>query len=612
MSINEGILIWTILIPFITGVLCILISDKLKGIKEFLAILATGIGVVLASYLFSFDELRFFSNWLPFGIDIDFKLYHFSKFVLLGASGFSFLIALYSAAFMSGRKYNLRLYYTYLLFSSAFTYGAMLANNLIVMLFFWGGLLITLYGMIAIGNKKTSYLTAAKSFIIIGISDLCLILGIMIVANLSGTLTMDKIKLPMTGIANAAFILMMIGAAAKAGAMPFHTWIPDAALDAPLPVMAFLPAALEKLLGIYLLARICLDFFEMNASMGLVLLIVGACTIVFAVAMALIQKDYKKLLSYHAISQVGYMVLGIGTGIPIGIAGGIFHMLNHSMYKCCLFLSGGSVEHRTGTTDLNKLGGLASQMPVTAICFAVAALSISGVPPFNGFFSKELIFEGASKLNTPIFLIAAELGAILTFASFLKLGHSAFLGEKKKELENVKESPIAMLIPMIVLATGCILFGVYNKLPLKYLIEPILPMGHEPFWGGIHFTSPITIMSVICLLIAIASHMFGFRRTGEPVKAADHIHHAPVLATIYNWAEKRYLDPYEIGMKLNRIWSLILYYIDRIINWIYDGLITGIINFVSMEIKKAHAGLFSTYLSWGLIGAAGIIILLLL
>ncbi len=124
-------------------------------------------------------------------------------------------------------------------------------------------------------------------------------------------------------------------------------------------------------------------------------MIIGAATILFAVMMALIQKDFKKLLSYHAISQVGYMILGIGTGLPAGIVGGLFHMINHAMYKSCLFLTGGSVEKQAGTTDLKKLGGIGRLMPVTFICFIIAAAAISGVPPLNGFFSKELVYDGA-------------------------------------------------------------------------------------------------------------------------------------------------------------------------------------------------------------------------
>src|SRR5208282_164932 len=209
-----------------------------------------------------------------------------------------------------------------------------------------------------------------------------------------------------------------------------------------------------------------LNLYHLTAGSwaSMVMMIVGSGTIVLAVMMALVQKDYKRLLSYHAISQVGYMVLGIGTALPIGIVGGLFHMINHAMYKSCLFLTGGAVEKQAGSTDLEKLGGLARSMPVTAVCFIVAAASISGVPPFNGFFSKEMVYHAALESGW-VFYAVALLGSVFTAASFLKLGHAAFFG-KRADTPAIREAPLPMLIPMIVLAGLCVLFGVGNSLPL--------------------------------------------------------------------------------------------------------------------------------------------------
>ena len=181
------------------------------------------------------------------------------------------------------------------------------------------------------------------------------------------------------------------------------------------------------------------------------------------------------------------MILGIGTALPVGIVGGLFHMINHAMYKCCLFLTGGAVEKQAGTTDLNKLSGLARRMPITFICFIVAAASISGVPPFNGFFSKELVYDGALERGQWYYW-AALLGSFLTAASFLKLGHSAYLGKASAEIKQVKEAPLAMLVPMLVIAGLCVVFGIWNYLPLQKLIQPILGerlAGHD-FSGWPH------------------------------------------------------------------------------------------------------------------------------
>jgi NADH-quinone oxidoreductase subunit L len=530
---------------------------------------------------------------------------------MLAAAGFTFLIVLYSTIFMSGRKWANQ-FFAYMLISEAMVNGAVLADNLIVMLFFWEGLLGTLFGMIVIGHDK-AYKTAIKAFVIAGVTDLCMMLGIALTYHLSGTLAISKISVPLTLGGSLAFVLIMIGAISKAGSMPFHTWIPDAAIDAPLPFMAFLPASLEKLLGIYLLARISLDMFQLSAGspVSMIMMIIGALTILLAVMMALIQKNFKKLLSYHAISQVGYMILGIGTCLPVGIVGGLFHMINHAMYKSCLFLTGGSVEKQAGTTDLKNLGGIGRLMPVTFICFIIAAAAISGVPPLNGFFSKELVYDGALERHW-IFYAAALLGSFLTAASFLKLGHAAFLGELKEENKNVKEAPWQMLIPMITIASFCVLFGVYNVLPLEKLIQPILGnarlAGHS--FGGFHVNILLVTGTLVALTLALVNHLVGVKKSGSGLGASDHIHHAPVLGGIYDKAEKRWFDPYDLGLKLVDVIANTAYYTDRFINWLSDGLTVGLAYFASFISRNMSGASYSSFVIWSLCGAAAVIVIL--
>ena len=413
---------------------------------------------------------------------------------------------------------------------------------------------------------------------------------------------------------------MMIGAIGKAGAMPFHTWIPDAAIDAPVTFMAFLPAAFEKLLGIYLLARITLDLFKLEKGSGLslLLMIIGAVTIVLAVMMALIQKDFKRLLSYHAVSQVGYMILGIGTAIPIGIAGGIFHMINHAMYKCGLFLSAGSVEHRAGTTELKKLGGLAREMPWTAVGFSVCALAISGVWPLNGFVSKEMVFHGAVESGYVIFAIAAWVGAIFTFASFLKAGHSVFFGPRTTEVPKVKESPAAIVLPILILAGLCLTFGVFNKLPLVNLIQPILA-GHVEAGESIDFTAhalslfnPIAGISILCLVLAFLLHPYGWKRGGKKAYlASEPVHKFPGLKTAYDLAENRIFDLYEQGVVFLRGFSMVLFKgVDRPIDFVYEKVVTKVGAAFTGLFRKAHTGHYANYLAWclgGLVVIAAVI-----
>ena len=598
----TNLLLLTIIIPLVSGMLIFCVPKKLEKARSGLLILANLANLVLAIVLFKQN----FTYTLPGigpGLELSFRLYNFSSFMLLATALFGALIALYSAIFMQGKKLVAQ-FYAYFLFSIALTNGAFLADNLLVLLFFWEGLLILLFGMIAIGNKD-AFKSATKAFIIVGVTDLCMMLGIALTGYLAGTLTISKISLSLSPLANLAFILLMIGAISKAGAMPFHSWIPDAAIEAPLPFMSLIPAALEKLLGIYFLARISLDLFRLTVNSGLstLLMIVGAATIILAVMMALIQKDYKRLLSYHAVSQAGYMILGIGTAVPIGIVGGLFHMINHALYKSCLFLTSGAVEKQAGTTNLEKLGGLAKKMPVTFICFVVTACAISGVWPFNGFFSKELVYDGALERGW-IFYFIAVAGSFFTAASFLKLGHSAFMGKISSENGKVKEAHIAMLIPMITIAIICTLFGLFNQWPLGHLIQPILGAqrleGHT--FSGFPKNTLLVVITFVVLILAVLNHLFGLKKQRSGLHALDHIRYFPVVSNIYDLAERRFFDPYNWGLGLVNFISRISFGLDKGINWVYDSLSVRIAYGFSSGIRRLHTGNYSVYLAWVITG----------
>ncbi len=619
---TPKMLLLPILLPAVLACVLLLLPRALRLLRDALALVGAAVLLYYGFVLFALKDLRYAVPWLGLGIDFDLRLYQFSAFILLALAGFLFLITLYTTAKMKGAPRE-REFMAYVFLTAAFANGAVLANNFVPLVFFWEGLLVTLYGMITIGGRPTSGRTAVKALLISGFCDFSMILGIGLLWSVAGTATMSEISVEPTGLAAAAFILMMIGAAGKAGAMPFHTWIPDAGVDAPVTFMAFLPAAFEKLLGIYLLARIALDFFKIRPGSGLslLLMIVGAVTIVLAVLMALVQKDLKRLLSYHAISQVGYMILGIGTAIPIGIAGGLFHMINHAMYKSGLFLSAGSVEHRTGTTELKKLGGLRRDMPLTAFGFTVCALAISGVWPLNGFVSKEMIFHGALESGYTIFAIAAWIGAIFTFASFLKAGHSIFFGERTREVPAVKENQPAIVIPILVLAGLCILFGVYNKLPLTLFIQPILA-GHVEAGETVDFTghalavfNPVALISIACLVLAFLLHRYGFLKSGRKAYlASEPMHNLPVIHQAYDLAERRVFDPYEQGVKVLQGLSVVLYKgIDRPIDFVFEKVVTFTGEKFTGILRKAHNGHYANYLAWclaGLIIVAGVISLL--
>ncbi|MGB2937738.1 MAG: proton-conducting transporter membrane subunit [Phycisphaerae bacterium] len=423
-----------------------------------------------------------------------------SALIVLAASGIALLVTLYSLRAMAGHARE-PVFYAYLLWTVAAVMAAALADTFLVLILAWEIATVLLYLLIGMGRPEARA-GAMKTFAMLGFADLCLLLGVALLLG-SGLLEND---LPIGGtrvvtdtpLGVIAYLLMIAAAVAKAGAMPLHTWIPAASEDAPTPVFALLPAALDKLLGIYLLARLTFETFAVNSALAAALMVIGAATILCAVMMAMIQHNLKRLLAFHAVSQVGYMVLGMGLAAAvlapsrmagtsasaevvavaaIAFCGGLFHMLNNAIYKCALFLGAGAVERVTGTTELDRLGGLARVLPVTFVCTVVAALAISGVPPLNGFVSKWLVYTGALGGGSPLAtacLVAAVFGSVLTLASFVKVLHSVFLGTRGSAVpdEGKLRESLWMALPMVVLALACIGLGVFGPQAVETLIVP--------------------------------------------------------------------------------------------------------------------------------------------
>jgi len=592
--------LYLVILPFVFGLFCFLLPKQTRIAGE----ASLMIGACLPyGYMVSHFHETYSSAF--------FLIDNLSCFILLFTGLFGILISLYSLSFMSNSEHR-NTFYTYILWTIAGASGALISNNMILLLVFWGFIGLTLYLMIGLGGSGASDVSK-KTFIIVGGSDAFLLLGIAILWLLTGTWRMDKITLDLARQPNSlgviAFLCFLVASFAKAGAMPFHTWIPDCAEKAPVPETALLPASLDKLLGIYLLARSTMNLFVLNQSMQQLMLFSGAVTIVAAVFMAMIQHDMKKLLGYHAVSQVGYMVLGIGTGIPIGIAGGLFHMLNHAIYKSCLFLCGGAVEKKTGTSDLDKLGGLARFMPITFLSFVVAALAISGVPPFNGFASKWMVYQSLVELGRQghklwiLWLAAAMFGSALTLASFMKLIHAIFLGQKSKHLENrtITEAPFPMLIPMAVLAVLCIIFGVFaGSSALEPFIKPAVKgVAFSGFWEPVLATLFILIGLFLGAIIYFLGRPGAVRESesyvggeilekGLEVSGVDFyqtIQDMGFFKRIYKMAEKKYFDIYDQGKNL-------VFSISRI-------------------FQILHTGVLPTYIIWSLLGLLILIIIFL-
>jgi NADH-quinone oxidoreductase subunit L len=247
-------------------------------------------------------------------------------------------------------------------------------------------------------------------------------------------------------------------------------------------------------------------------------------------------------------------------------------------------------------------------MPVTFIIFLITACSITGIPPFNGFFSKELVYEGALERHW-IFYALAVAGSFLTAISFLKLGHAAYLGKPGKATSQAKESSPMLLIPMGILALACLFFGVANQLPLQQFIQPVLvqaglgqePAGHE--MGGAVINPLLLTVSLAVLVLAFLNHLFGFLRTKSGLLAEDHLYRAPVLTIIYAWAEKRYFDPYHVGRYVIQALARLLFKLERVIDWIVTRTPVILARWLGKMLQKLQNGSYSLYIILALGGA---------
>jgi multicomponent Na+:H+ antiporter subunit D len=262
--------------------------------------------------------------------------------------------------------------------------------------------------------------------------------------------------------------LFIMGFGLKAAFVPFHAWLPDAHPSAPAPVSALLSGVLIKTVGIYALVRLFFNVLGLTPRLAAVLMILGTISMIAGVLLAIGQWDFKRLLAYHSISQIGYIALGLGIGTPLGILGGLFHLFNHSLFKSLLFLNAGAVDYVLGTRDLRRMGGLRERMPVTARTSLVASLSIAGIPPLNGFWSKLLIILAAVQAGHIGYAAWAVLGSVLTLASFLKVQRYGFFGGAAGSAKTPgREVPLTMRWAMVALAVLCLITGALLLPPVK-------------------------------------------------------------------------------------------------------------------------------------------------
>jgi multicomponent Na+:H+ antiporter subunit D len=305
------------------------------------------------------------------------------------------------------------------------------------------------------------------------------LLGIMLVYMNTGTLEFDTLKaLLATQGGNLPGTLLLAGAlfiggfGLKAALMPFHAWLPDAHPSAPAPISAMLSGVVIKVAGVYAMTRIFFYIFPEISQVHTIFLVLGTLSMIAGAVLAYFQRDFKRMLAYSSISQIGYIMIGLGLGNLLGLMGALFHIFNHALFKSLLFLNSGAVQYRLGTRDIEEMGGLENRMPVTNVTSICGVLSIAGVPPFNGFFSKLFIILGALAAGKYGIAVLAILVSVFTLGYFLLIQRKVFFGKLNVKWSEIREAPVAMSCAVILLAAACLASGIFFQSVTRGIVEP--------------------------------------------------------------------------------------------------------------------------------------------
>ncbi len=540
--------------------------------------------------------------WIPsLGISLRFYVDGLSLLIGFLASGVGVLILTYSGRYMHDEPGKAK-YYTALLAFMGSMLGVAFAADLISLFVFWE--LTSLTSFVLIGHysdRQSAQYAARKSMLITVSGGLFMLVGFLLIWNVTGTFAMfgphgvltganvasTNAQLHAAGLFVPALVLIAIGAAAKSAQVPLHIWLPNA-MEAPTPVSAFLHSATMVKAGVYLVGRFRPLFLpeEIHAIPDWMLLfaILGLVTMTVTAILAVASTDIKELLAYSTASHLGLIIAGFGFASVFGAEAGAFHILNHAMFKAALFLVAGIIAHGVGTRTIDHLGGLWRELPITAAVTVIAALGMAGIPPFNGFYSKELLFEAAYHAAHVhgglawLFPVVAVFGSIFTVLYSIRF-MMLFFGEKPAGLGHVHRPPLTMLLPPVILGTIAALislggvtdtFGVAPTALNHFVgtvVESVLPPGPSGHAEAVHFSyhlptavTPAAVMSAITIGLGVVTYPY-----------YDDLHEA-----------------------INRLLT-----IDPLcVDWWYDNAMDGLSDPRTATTLRARTGPLRTYAVW--------------
>jgi len=545
-------------------------------------------------------------EWLTFTenlkIHIGILLDPISVMMLVVISTVSLMVHIYSLGYMMGEMGFQRFF----AFLSLFTFsmlGLVVASNIFQMYIFWELVGASSFLLIGFYYQKPSAVAASKkAFIVTRFADFGFLVGILILSFYTGTFDFDKLTQPGTDIFNSAatasfigmsaitwaMLLIFMGSAGKSAMFPLHIWLPDA-MEGPTPVSALIHAATMVVAGVFLVARMFPVYLFQTPEVLEFIGYIGAFTSLFAAVIACTQFDIKRVLAFSTLSQIGYMMLALGVSgyegeHGVGYMSSMFHLFTHAMFKALLFLGAGSIIHAVHSNDLREMGNLKKYLPFTFITFTIAWLSICGIPPFSGFWSKDEILVAAFYHNKILFFSSVFVAGLTAFY-MSRLFFTVFFGKKQHYHHTPHESPLIMTIPLMILAIASIFTGL---IPFSHFVTA------DKLAFNTHLHLNIAIPSVLVALIGISIAFLLYFKEG---KVANRITVALgyVYTTVLN---KFYVDELYIFITKKVIFNCIsqpIAWFDRhIVDATMDG-IARITEFSSEKIKTLQSGQLQQY-----------------
>lgn len=600
--------VWVIpLVPLLSFVILLLFGQRLKQTSAYigtglLALTFIGAAFILVeridspTYRASFEWLKAGDIRLTAGVEVN----QLNALMLVIVSLVSVLVHMYSIGYMKGDG-RIATFYAYLgLFTFAML-GLVLSPNLLQLYVFWE--LVGLGSFLLIGfyfYKESARDAAKKAFIMTRIGDVGLLIGMMLLFWQTGTFEIADITAKVEsgavsdGMITLTAILIFIGAMGKSGQFPLHTWLPDA-MEGPTPVSALIHAATMVAAGVYLVATMFPLFLASEAAL-LTVAIIGAFTAIFAALIAIGQNDIKRILAYSTVSQLGYMMLALGSA---GYVAGVFHLTTHAIFKALLFLAAGSVIHAVKTQNILEMGGLFSKLRLTGMLFLIGTLALTGFPLLSGFFSKDEILISAWNAGHPVLFALALITAVLTAFYMFRLFFLVFTGPAKMK-GQVKESPRNMIIPMMVLGVLAIFSGYLNTPWFgEYLGEWL--MEGNVYMEASHTEAPgwIALAAVLAFLAGSGGAYWLFGRKGR-----EDLEMPGMLVNKF-YVDEMYA---KTAVPLVQGIGYVLSWFDRYIVQGIGSLISGVIDRLGARGADAGNGQMQLYGAVAFIGLAVILV----